>query len=112
MTLCRRCQRLPPSRDTMRSNDVSASGSRWQGNAWDDGQYRDRVIKPAWDKTKEELEAEVEVLDARPRVAFDLFMRAANAAGIPDNPDYSGATQYGVGWSASLQTTSTSVPRC
>ena len=23
---------------------------------WDDGQYRDRVIKPAWDKKREELE--------------------------------------------------------
>ena len=24
--------------------------------AWDDGQYRDRVIKPAWDRTRRELE--------------------------------------------------------
>ena len=51
--------------------------------AWDDGQYRDRVIKPAWDKTKEELEAaRRELADAEKDLA-DLPEKARRAGALP-----------------------------
>ncbi len=51
--------------------------------AWDDGQYRDRVIKPAWDKTKLDLEAaRKELADAEKNLA-DLPERARKAGALP-----------------------------
>ena len=51
--------------------------------AWDDGQYRDRVIKPAWDRTKEDLEAaRKELADAEKDLA-NLPERARRAGALP-----------------------------
>jgi hypothetical protein len=51
--------------------------------AWDDGQYRDRVIKPAWDKTKADLEtARKELAEAEKNLA-DLPERARKAGALP-----------------------------
>ncbi|MDQ2980040.1 MAG: hypothetical protein M3R62_12550 [Acidobacteriota bacterium] len=49
---------------------------------WDDGQYRDRVIKPAWDKKREELEtARIQGKQAEADLA-DLPEKARRA-GVP-----------------------------
>ena len=49
---------------------------------WDDGQYRDRVIKPAWDKKREELEtARIQSKQAEADLA-DLPEKARKA-GVP-----------------------------
>ena len=51
--------------------------------AWDDGQYRDRVIKPAWDRAKADLEqARIELENAEKGLA-DLPERARKAGALP-----------------------------
>jgi hypothetical protein len=51
--------------------------------AWDDGQYRDRVIKPSWDRTRAELDqAKVEVVEAEKDLA-DLPEKARKAGAFP-----------------------------
>lgn len=50
---------------------------------WDDGQYRDRVIKPAWDKKREELEtAKQQLVQAEAELA-DLPEQARTAGALP-----------------------------
>jgi hypothetical protein len=50
---------------------------------WDDGQYRDRVIKPSWDKKREELETRRrQLVDAEAELA-DLPERARKAGALP-----------------------------
>ena len=51
----------------LRVEELDAAAHKLENDfyAWDDGQYRDRVIKPAWDKTKVDLEtARKELADA------------------------------------------------
>jgi hypothetical protein len=51
--------------------------------AWDDGQYRDRVIKPAWDHSKSELtDAKNELAEAEKDLA-DLPEKARVAGAMP-----------------------------
>jgi hypothetical protein len=51
--------------------------------SWDDGQYRDRVIKPAWDRARSELdEARIE-LEAAEKQLADLPERARKAGALP-----------------------------
>lgn len=51
--------------------------------AWDDGQYRDRVIKPAWDHAKSELtDAKNELAQAEKDLA-DLPEKARQAGAMP-----------------------------
>jgi hypothetical protein len=51
--------------------------------AWDDGQYRDRVIKPAWDHARERLEdAKRELAEAETDLA-DLPEKARKAGALP-----------------------------
>lgn len=51
--------------------------------SWDDGNYRDGVIKPAWDKKREELEtARRELVDAQKELA-DLPEKARKAGALP-----------------------------
>ena len=50
---------------------------------WDDGQYRDRVIKPSWDKKREELETKRrQLVDAEADLA-DLPEKARKAGALP-----------------------------
>jgi hypothetical protein len=51
--------------------------------AWDDGQYRDRVIKPAWDRSRSELETAKQELLAAERDLADLPERARKAGAQP-----------------------------
>jgi hypothetical protein len=51
--------------------------------AWDDGQYRDRVIKPSWDHARQQLEdAKAELASAEKDLA-DLPERARKAGALP-----------------------------
>jgi hypothetical protein len=51
--------------------------------AWDDGQYRDRVIKPAWDKTRDQLVDARRELAAAEKDSTDLPERARRAGAMP-----------------------------
>jgi hypothetical protein len=50
---------------------------------WDDGQYRDGVIKPAWEKKKQELEAARKELAAAEKELADLPELARKAGALP-----------------------------
>jgi hypothetical protein len=50
---------------------------------WDDGQYRDRVIKPSWDKKREELETAKRELVTAERDLADLPEQARKAGALP-----------------------------
>ncbi len=51
--------------------------------SWDDGLYRDSVIKPAWDKKREELETARRDLDAAEKDLADLPEKARKAGALP-----------------------------
>jgi len=51
--------------------------------SWDDGAYRDRVIKPAWDKAREELATARKELPVAEKELTDLPDRARKAGALP-----------------------------
>ena len=51
--------------------------------AWDDGQYRDGVIKPAWDRKKAELEEARKGLAEAEKELADLPEKARKAGALP-----------------------------
>jgi hypothetical protein len=51
--------------------------------AWDDGQYRDRVIKPAWDRSRQQLDDAKSELAAAEKDLADLPERARKAGALP-----------------------------
>jgi hypothetical protein len=51
--------------------------------SWDDGQYRDGVIKPAWDKKREELETGRRALDQAEKDLSELPEKARKAGALP-----------------------------
>jgi hypothetical protein len=51
--------------------------------SWDDGAYRDRVIKPAWDKAREELATARKELPEAEKDLADLPDRARRAGALP-----------------------------
>lgn len=51
--------------------------------SWDDGAYRDRVIKPAWDKAREELATARKELPIAEKELADLPDRARKAGALP-----------------------------
>ena len=51
--------------------------------AWDDGAYRDKVIKPSWDKAREELATARLALPAAEREVIELPDRARRAGALP-----------------------------
>lgn len=51
--------------------------------SWDDGAYRDRVIKPAWDKAREELATARQELPVAERELAELPDRARKAGALP-----------------------------
>ncbi len=50
---------------------------------WDDGQYRDGVIKPAWDRKREELESTKRDLSRAEAELADLPEKARRAGALP-----------------------------
>ena len=65
--------------------DLEASNHKLENDfyAWDDGQYRDRVIKPAWDKAKADLETARQELAAAEKDLADLPEKARKAGALP-----------------------------
>ena len=51
--------------------------------SWDDGQYRDGVIKPAWDKKREELETARKDLQHAEKDLAELPEKARKAGALP-----------------------------
>ena len=51
--------------------------------AWDDGAYRDRVIKPSWDKAREELATSRFALPVAEKDLAELPDRARRAGALP-----------------------------
>ena len=51
--------------------------------SWDDGQYRDGVIKPAWDRKREELETARRDLEQAEKDLAELPERARKAGALP-----------------------------
>ncbi len=51
--------------------------------SWDDGAYRDRVIKPAWDKAREDLATARKDLPLAEKELQDLPDRARRAGALP-----------------------------
>jgi hypothetical protein len=68
-----------------RVEDLEASNHKLENDfyAWDDGQYRDRVIKPAWDKAKTDLEAARQELAASEKDLAALPEKARKAGALP-----------------------------
>jgi len=68
-----------------RVGELEAAAKKLENDfyAWDDGQYRDRVIKPAWDHARERLEdAKVELAEAERELA-ELPEKARRAGALP-----------------------------
>ena len=79
-------------RARQRVADARAEVARLEGEAkklendfyaWDDGLYRDNVIKPAWDKKREELDTARGELAAAEQDLADLPERARKAGALP-----------------------------
>lgn len=73
------------SDDKARVEELSAATKKLENDfyAWDDGQYRDRVIKPAWDRSREELENAKQELAAAETDLADLPEKARKAGALP-----------------------------
>jgi hypothetical protein len=65
--------------------DLTATSRKLENDfyAWDDGQYRDRVIKPSWDRAKTDLEQAKVELEAAEKELADLPERARRAGALP-----------------------------
>ena len=71
--------------DKVHVAELSAATKKLENDfyAWDDGQYRDRVIKPAWDHSREDLENAKEELAAAEADLADLPEKARKAGALP-----------------------------
>jgi hypothetical protein len=71
--------------DKLHVEELTAAARKLENDfyAWDDGQYRDRVIKPSWDRTRAELDqARLELSEAERDLA-DLPEKARKAGAYP-----------------------------
>jgi hypothetical protein len=73
------------SDDKAHVEELTATSKKLENDfyAWDDGQYRDRVIKPAWDRSREELENAKQELAAAEADLTDLPEKARKAGALP-----------------------------
>ncbi|HWZ86270.1 MAG TPA: hypothetical protein VN032_08715 [Thermoanaerobaculia bacterium] len=71
--------------DKARVAELEAATKKLENDfyAWDDGQYRDRVIKPAWDRARGELDAARQELAAAEKDLEELPERARKAGALP-----------------------------
>jgi len=72
--------RLVQAQQTLEAAQLEEKREENDFYAWDDGQYRDNVIKPAWDKNKEETARAQDELTAAKK-AVDEFEDDARKAG-------------------------------
>jgi hypothetical protein len=68
-----------------RVEELSAATKKLENDfyAWDDGQYRDRVIKPSWDRARDQLEDAKRDLLAAEQELSDLPEKARRAGAQP-----------------------------
>jgi hypothetical protein len=76
-------RRVTEGRDNVARLDSETHKLENDFYAWDDGQYRDNVIKPAWDKKREELETARRELAEAERDLEDLPEKARKAGALP-----------------------------
>ena len=71
--------------DKARVEELSAATKKLENDfyAWDDGQYRDRVIKPAWDRSRTDLETAKQELAEAEKDLADLPEKARRAGALP-----------------------------
>jgi hypothetical protein len=71
--------------DKAHVEELTAANKKLENDfyAWDDGQYRDRVIKPAWDHAREDLENAKQELAAAEADLVDLPEKARKAGALP-----------------------------
>jgi hypothetical protein len=71
--------------DKARVEELSAATKKLENDfyAWDDGQYRDRVIKPAWDRSRSDLETAKQELAEAEKDLADLPEKARKAGALP-----------------------------
>lgn len=71
--------------DKARVDELSAATKKLENDfyAWDDGQYRDRVIKPAWDRSRTDLETAKQELAEAEKDLADLPEKARKAGALP-----------------------------
>jgi hypothetical protein len=71
--------------DKQRVTQLEAEAKKLENDfySWDDGSYRDGVIKPAWDKKKEELETARKDLAAAEADLAELPEKARRAGALP-----------------------------
>jgi hypothetical protein len=76
-------ERVAQGRESVARLDAEAKKLENDFYAWDDGLYRDNVIKPAWDKKREELETARRELEAAEKDLTDLPEKARKAGALP-----------------------------
>ncbi len=71
--------------DKARVDELAAATKKLENDfyAWDDGQYRDRVIKPAWDRSRADLETAKQELAEAEKDLADLPEKARKAGALP-----------------------------
>ncbi|HEY6065221.1 MAG TPA: hypothetical protein VIY96_03640 [Thermoanaerobaculia bacterium] len=76
-------ERVATIRDEIARLESDAKRLEADFYAWDDGAYRDRVIKPSWDKAREELATARRELPEAEKELADLPDRARKAGAQP-----------------------------
>ncbi len=76
-------QRVSDLRERVAALDGEARKLENDFYAWDDGLYRDNVIKPAWDKKREELETARRDLEGAEKDLAELPEKARKAGALP-----------------------------
>jgi hypothetical protein len=76
-------QRVEDLKAQVGTLDAEAKRLESEFYRWDDGQYRDRVIKPQWDKAREDLETAKRNLTAAEAELADLPEQARKAGALP-----------------------------
>jgi hypothetical protein len=76
-------QRVADSQDRVARLEGESKKLENDFYSWDDGLYRDNVIKPAWDKKREELETARHDLEAAEKDLADLPEKARKAGALP-----------------------------
>ena len=71
--------------DKARVEELTAATKKLENDfyAWDEGQYRDRVIKPAWDRSRTDLETAKQELAEAEKDLADLPEKARKAGALP-----------------------------
>ena len=76
-------ERVERAREAVKTADEEARKQENDFYAWDDGQYRDNVIKPAWDRAKEDLAAAQKELAEAEEASKNLEDDARKAGAMP-----------------------------